>query len=542
MTRSHVWWISTAIVVAVGCTGEAGSPAKPKGDYTVSKETTYLTEPLRKDGFVNYVAALNQRSSQGVTPENNAAVLFWKALGPKEIAGQYREKYCRMLGIPPLPEKGDYFVDHDEYATRPKDGTLSKDAKPETASRSKTWDQIERATRRPWSRREFPLLAEWLAAQEKPLALVVAASKRPRWYDPLCADEGTPLVCVLLPGPQNSRYVTSALCARAMLRLGEGRPEEAWQDLLACHRLGRLLGQGPTLVNLLVAIAIEGMACSGDQALLQSTRFSAAQVETMRKDLDRLPPMPTIADKVDVAERFTYLDIAAVSARDGRKGLLEYERNTALLDFMDSKALKGTIASLARYSADTPLDWDVALRTGNARFDQIVAALRKPTRAARNAAIGKLEEDFRKIMRIATDTASLDRAMRGDRRKALSERLGQVLLVLFVPPEVALNDCSDRAAMTFELTRLGFALAAYRADRGTYPARLAELVPKYVGEVPEDIFSGSELHYQPDAKGYVLYSVGVNGKDDGAKTYEDCKKHKDKGWDDLVVRVPAPGK
>ena len=40
------------------------------------------------------------------------------------------------------------------------------------------------------------------------------------------------------------------------------------------------------------------------------------------------------------------------------------------------------------------------------------------------------------------------------------------------------------------------------------------------------------------AEGYLLYSVGVNATDDGAKGYEDCEQGE--GWDDLFVRVPAP--
>ena len=71
--------------------------------------------------------------------------------------------------------------------------------------------------------------------------------------------------------------------------------------------------------------------------------------------------------------------------------------------------------------------------------------------------------------------------------------------------------------MQFDLTRLAFALAAYHADHGTYPAKLADLAPKYVAEVPKDIFNASELHYRPEGGGYLLYSVGVNGKDDGGK-------------------------
>ncbi len=168
--------------------------------HTISKETTYITEPLRKDGSVDYVAALNQRFSQGVTPENNAAVLFWKAVGPEEICPEYRDKYFQMLGIPPLPEKGDYFVDLDKYVARQKNGTKPRDAKPEAGTQDNTWDQLSLAMKRPWSQQEFPVLAEWLAANEKPLALVVEASKRPRRYDPLCCGEKTPLIAVLLPG------------------------------------------------------------------------------------------------------------------------------------------------------------------------------------------------------------------------------------------------------------------------------------------------------------------------------------------------------
>jgi len=65
--------------------------------------------------------------------------------------------------------------------------------------------------------------------------------------------------------------------------------------------------------------------------------------------------------------------------------------------------------------------------------------------------------------------------------------------------------------MQFDLTKLAFALAAYHADRGAYPAKLADLVPKYVAEVPKDIFSAAELHYRWEGGGYLLYSVGVNG-------------------------------
>ena len=77
--------------------------------------------------------------------------------------------------------------------------------------------------------------------------------------------------------------------------------------------------------------------------------------------------------------------------------------------------------------------------------------------------------------------------------------------------------------MQFDLTRLAFALAAYRADRGAYPTKLADLAPKYVAKVPKDIFNDSDLHYRQENGGYLLYSVGPNGKDDDGKGMEDRK-------------------
>ena len=93
--------------------------------------------------------------------------------------------------------------------------------------------------------------------------------------------------------------------------------------------------------------------------------------------------------------------------------------------------------------------------------------------------------------------------------------------------------------MRLRLTKLAFALVEYRADHGRYPAKLADLVPKYVKRVPKDIFNNDgDLHYSRKDGGCLLYSVGSNGKDDGGKSYDDRKNNED--WDDLTVRMSAP--
>src|SRR5271157_5537856 len=88
----------------------APSPLK----FTVSKETTYLTEPLRPDGRVDYLKAMNDHLNRGVTPENNAAVELIQALGPGCLFEKDRRETLARLGLADLPEQGDYLVSlHD---------------------------------------------------------------------------------------------------------------------------------------------------------------------------------------------------------------------------------------------------------------------------------------------------------------------------------------------------------------------------------------------------------------------------------------------
>ena len=273
---------------------------------TISRETTYITKPLGKHGYVDYLAALNERARDGVTPENNAVVPFLKAMGLDEVAPNRRDEYCRMLGVARLPDKGDYLVPLEKYTKQSKNGGVGT---PE-----EFYKKLMRVTTRPWSKKEFPILADWLAANEKPVALLVEASKRPRRYEPLISGDGS-VLCTLCPSGTQDREAARALAARAMLRLGEGKLSETWGDLLALHRLARLTGQGPTLIDSCIGSALEMEAFAGDRAVLEHIRLTAAQAAKMRNDLANLPPTPKVADKIDVGERFTYLDSVERLAR-----------------------------------------------------------------------------------------------------------------------------------------------------------------------------------------------------------------------------------
>jgi len=113
------------------------------------------------------------------------------------------------------------------------------------------------------------------------------------------------LIESFMPGVQKCRELANALAARAMLKAGQNAADDAWQDLLACHHLGRLVGRGGTLMEGLVGVAIEGVASTADLAFLEFVKLSGKRIQSCLHDLDQLPPFPGVADKVDLAERWT---------------------------------------------------------------------------------------------------------------------------------------------------------------------------------------------------------------------------------------------
>jgi len=74
------------------------------------------------------------------------------------------------------------------------------------------------------------------------------------------------------------------------------------------------------------------------------------------------------------------------------------------------------------------------------------------------------------------------------------------------------------ADATARLRAAQTALAVERFRRGhgeTLPTRLEELAPGYCKSVPTDPYDGNPLRFKTLDSGYVIYSIGSDGKDDG---------------------------
>jgi hypothetical protein len=498
----------------VSCAEADDKPIKRKPRFTIGTETTYVTGPVDADGYIDYAAALNERLGKGIKSDDNANVLLWKAIGPQP-GGKLPAEFYKWLGIAEPPERGDYFIDRWRF--------LPDRLKVQEEARIIAFDaQIEQAAQRPWTAKAQPEIAAWLKANEKPLDLVVEAVKRPHYFNPLVPAKTGKQLSGLVGAPhlgvEKCRDIGTALSARALLRLSEGRLDAAWQDLLACHRLGRQVARGGTLIEALVGYALDAVAGKADLAFLDGTKLTAKQLSECLRDLRKLPALSNVADKANLAERFVFLEYVMKLDRYGLGPL---------------KDIAGTDAALM---VEGKIDWDPALRNGNEWYDRLVATMRLKDRNEREKKFAQIKAELEKLQKSNSEPwGQLKILLAKDTLKAAGKAISVVMLSLIVPALHKMRETADRVEQMHANVQLAFALACYQREHGRYPKTLNALAVKYLPVVPQDLFSGKGLVYQLEEGGYLLYSVGVNGKDEEGRGPGD-----DPPGDDLVVRMPLP--
>ncbi len=486
---------------------EVRNPPKPAfvPKITISKETTWATEPLKANGAIDYHAVINRHFSRGVTTENNSVVLLYRAMGPKPGGGRLPDEFFRMLGIEVPPEEGDY-LNRERF--RGDDVLYS----------------------RPWTTEEFPADAAWLRSVEKPLDLVVQATQRSEYFSPMVSDGAEdPLFATLIPGVQETRSLARTLVSRAMWRLADERRFEAWSDLMAAHRLGRLMSRDSCYIGWLVGSANEQLAIDAELRFLAETQSTAKHLKFYRRDLQKLPPRASLFEKIDVCERACALDACQRIARqtmtlndcwsimDGDPALL---KNLFAVRFLDS------------YLAQSA-DWNEIMKSFNQWHDQVVAIGKLSTYRQREGAYRTLNTELKQHAQKRTDPIAWLALI--DNQQALTKFTADLLIPATIASIAQAHRAEASVAQKFQNLETAMALAAWHSDRGDYPKSLAELVPQYLAEEPQDLFTDRPLRYERTADGYHFYSFGVNENDDDGRGHEDKPEA-----DNLAVRMSLP--
>lgn len=294
-------------------------------------------------------------------------------------------------------------------------------------------------------------------AKPDPAAEKIRATLTSDYWNPPIRDYDT-----MLPELAQYREIARRWTATARVARVDGNCANAVEQCLDAMELGGRIPHGGGIIHHLVGIACQTMPIH--QAELSIPRLSPAEATLAGKRLDRIIAQAAApAEAIDQDRRAALATVRA-----------HFSRRNALDNPMGSRFSHPMM--MAFYPKAQ------VYRSMDAHYRATMDELRKPYPARvripepRDVFSGLLIPDVRHFS----------------------------------------AQCAIRDA-ALALLRLELALHAYRARRGSYPARLEQLAPAFLHRIPLDPLTGKPFRYRLTDRGYLLYSIGTDGVDDGGR-------------------------
>ena len=315
-------------------------------------------------------------------------------------------------------------------------------------------------------------MVDWSAAEENPAA-------------------------ILFPHFSRFREFARLLCAEGLWRKRQGDMDGAVESIMTALKLVRRMGDEPTLIGFLLQGAIFTLAVDGLQRILEDADVSpqayrALMAELKAWDIDR--------DFVRALQGERVLNI--VACRWAQKASLR-----ELQELINENTGTNQI-NLALWLSDKKT-FIARNELVMLRYHEAIISLARKGTPYDWASLERLEEQWQKEVKFDRPAPSL----RLDAVELTWD--GKVLAKVFLFfPSQAMHSAATSHAWQ-RLGQVAVALRLYRHEHGRYPETLEELVPKYLPSLPVDPFDGKPLRYKRLAKGFKVWSVGWDMKDDG---------------------------
>lgn len=487
----------------------------------ISKETTWFTEPVQEEGTINYVEALNAQLSEGVTAENNVVVPLAQIVDPTPFDNNDEANlaFFQNLKVKWPEDDRELFLSIADYAHK-------KTEQQHTTFEKRLEEQSDDALVRPWSRDEFPELAEWLSYNQQFAETIHNAIQREKYYCPLVTGQSDELetgmlVAVLLPFQQNSRVIARFLVTNAMLSVQEGDIESAMQDLLACHRLGGHIGQGFCGVEGLIGISIEAYAFEAEIGLLNSGKMTDDQLREYKNELTENKIEYSMVDKVSFGDRLLLLDLIPRAYRQ--------EKSMSALFVSDDDESFPVNTFMESHQG---VDLNDIMSLVNQQYDFQDSQLKGKSYPQQIQLVNQFENKYEKIRTEYEFTAEIEQFVLADHgifnvlkspKKTTpftARQLAQIYMCqFFLLNRPVAADCRNQTRR--RLMQIALSLELHQRKQGRFPETLADIEPAIPPEQLVDPFSEEPLIYELTEEGYLLYSVGENMLDDGGVSIYD---------------------
>jgi len=288
------------------------------------------------------------------------------------------------------------------------------------------------------------------------------------------------------------------LCAEAVVCAEGGDPNGATQALEAELRVACSLDQEPVMLSHLVQMSTAGWAAAALEWVLNAAALTEEQLARLNRAF------------------------SSVHAADGLLRAIVGDRCLSLVEFEKPQMVsrqhrfpKPPPAALMEMYGAVGL----AAREGTVFLDHMEECLQ----------IAQLPA-FHRPAAIKAQEARYGRSRKG----LLWEEVDARSMPTLIGYEL-------KRVAQLEVAKMLLAVERYRLAHASLPETLDQLVPDYLAAVPPDPFDGAPLRYKRLEHGFLVYSVGEDGKDDGGKQ-EPPKETRESGetWD-LVFRIERQG-
>ncbi|MHB0911948.1 MAG: hypothetical protein ACYC2Y_00705 [Armatimonadota bacterium] len=307
------------------------------------------------------------------------------------------------------------------------------------------------------------------------IPLVEEAASRPRCRFTQVSSN-SPYGSGLFQGYGKSRNLLRFLRACAVTDAHSGRTDDAVRAIESGFKVSESLKEEPTLIGFMGRNACYNIASRAMSDSLQFCDIDELQAKRLFDVLGKVDPQPgyVLAWKGERALFLSQVDLMLKSGEEGNLSLSDF--NKKLPDVKIGRWLGGMAMSEDRIAYNDHIDYQLE-------------RARKPYRTSTHRCGYKTPK-----LAPLTSMVKLDNydAFFAHRDEYIAKVAGD---------------------------RIFLALFAYHDRFGKYPSSLAEVKKGLGWKLPEDPFSGKGFRYRQEGAGFVLYSLGRNLKDDGARVY-----------------------
>lgn len=329
---------------------------------------------------------------------------------------------------------------------------------------------------------------EFLQTNAARFVAVQAALTRPQFRFPVEISQG---LAALLPHLSVIKQEAVYLQIAALVAAERNDTASVLAELRSIVRLGEMLAAEPVLISQLVRLSTTGLMIASVEQWLSRQTLQATDLEQLRLMLE--------AAEFHGVARFSLVGERAFS-------LSAFDPNAAA--FLVAGDTTSSGEETPEQSANKARTGFKLLRaSGYLLFDQ-----RLMLETFKDGIALAEQETPESLTEYEALFEAVDRKARQFPPKIFSAMMLPALKK--VPARFAAYEARRRA------TLLALAVERYRlANDGERPSRLDDLMPDLLSSIPIDPFDGQPLRFQKLERGYVIYSVGQDRKDNGGKEY-----------------------